>query len=222
MTESTEERTTVGTETKTEAERDDPEGRLIAAVHRLERAEDAEPHANADAEAEYAGELVALAARALVRQVEASDSRPVGWDDEPVGKLYRKKPIALEARQVCSPLGRETAAWCGSRYDDTLHQITVQTLEGPLAANSGDWIVKGTRGEFWPVRSDIFDETYEPATEPAATLASLPLKWRKESAEVWNGMAPCIGIEQVRAAQGLTLIACADDLEAALKAGAER
>lgn len=77
--------------------------------------------------------------------------------------LYRKKPIPLEARQVCSVHGREVAQWCGSRYDDVLHRIIVHTLEGPLPAWSGDWIVKGTRGEFWPVRADVFAETYEPA-----------------------------------------------------------
>jgi hypothetical protein len=56
--------------------------RLIEAVQRYLRAMDAEPHASADAEAEYAGEMVALAARDLVRQVDESpsDQRPVGWN----------------------------------------------------------------------------------------------------------------------------------------------
>jgi hypothetical protein len=39
----------------------------------------------------------------------------------------------------------------------------VTTLEGPLSALAGDWIVNGTAGELWPVREDIFARTYEPA-----------------------------------------------------------
>ena len=51
------------------------------AAHHYERAED--PHAGA--EDEYASELLALAARDLVRAVEAlpEGERPIGWDKEP-------------------------------------------------------------------------------------------------------------------------------------------
>ena len=28
-------------------------------------------------------------------------------------------------------------------------------------ATDGDWIVKGVRGEFYPCKSDIFEQTYE-------------------------------------------------------------
>lgn len=50
--------------------------RVIAADH---YANDADPHA--DAESEYAGELLALAARNLVRAVDAlpEDQQPIGW-----------------------------------------------------------------------------------------------------------------------------------------------
>lgn len=52
--------------------------RSIAAHH---YARDTDPHA--DAEDEYAGEQLALAARDLVRAVEAApeSERPVGWND---------------------------------------------------------------------------------------------------------------------------------------------
>jgi hypothetical protein len=53
--------------------------RSIAANHYFR---DEDPHA--DAEAEYAGEQLALAARELVRAVDAlpEDKRPIGWDVE--------------------------------------------------------------------------------------------------------------------------------------------
>ncbi len=39
--------------------------------------------------------------------------------------------------------------------------LIVQTLEGDAVAQRGTWILKGTKGEFWPVRADIFKQKYE-------------------------------------------------------------
>lgn len=41
----------------------------------------------------------------------------------------------------------------------------IHTLEGDLRAEPGDWVVTGVNGEQWPVRSDIFNKTYEPVGE---------------------------------------------------------
>lgn len=38
----------------------------------------------------------------------------------------------------------------------------VETLEGPLFARAGDWIVTGVKGEQYPVKPDIFEKIYEP------------------------------------------------------------
>lgn len=50
-------------------------------------ADDANPHA--DAEAEHAGELLALAARELVRAVDAlpESEQPIGWQEQPEMRL---------------------------------------------------------------------------------------------------------------------------------------
>jgi len=37
------------------------------------------------------------------------------------------------------------------------------TLEGGHIVSPGDWIIKGVKGEFYPIKNDIFLETYEPA-----------------------------------------------------------
>lgn len=36
----------------------------------------------------------------------------------------------------------------------------VQTLEGPLKAKAGDYIITGVRGEQYPIDKGIFEETY--------------------------------------------------------------
>lgn len=39
--------------------------------------------------------------------------------------------------------------------------ITIHTLEGDHLAKEGDYIIKGVRGEFYPCKPDIFEQTYE-------------------------------------------------------------
>lgn len=55
---------------------------------------------------------------------------------------FRKKPVIVEAYQ-------------------TDVELTVQTLEGPLLARPGDWIITGVNGEQYPCKPDIFEKTYE-------------------------------------------------------------
>ena len=39
--------------------------------------------------------------------------------------------------------------------------IEIDTLEGTMRANLGDFIIKGVQGEFYPCKPDIFEQTYE-------------------------------------------------------------
>lgn len=41
----------------------------------------------------------------------------------------------------------------------------METLEGDMKANIGDYIIKGVNGEFYPCKPDIFTKTYEEVTE---------------------------------------------------------
>ncbi|MFS7411438.1 hypothetical protein AB6889_02275 [Carnobacterium maltaromaticum] len=43
----------------------------------------------------------------------------------------------------------------------TKKSIEIETLEGMMHAEPGDWIITGIKGEQYPVREDIFYETYE-------------------------------------------------------------
>jgi hypothetical protein len=38
---------------------------------------------------------------------------------------------------------------------------SIDTLEGLIHASSGDWIIRGVQGEFYPCKPDIFESTYE-------------------------------------------------------------
>jgi hypothetical protein len=77
---------------------------------------------------------------------------------------FRKKQIVIDA-----------LIWNGENLqevDDFLKQTThgftwndesmfIETLEGKMTAQKGDYIIKGINGEFYPCKPDIFEKTYE-------------------------------------------------------------
>lgn len=66
--------------------------------------------------------------------------------DTPGMKQYRKKPVVIHAKQMTEP-------------------FEVMTLEGLMRGSTGDYLVIGVKGEAYPVREDIFLETYEEADD---------------------------------------------------------
>ena len=92
---------------------------------------------------------------------------------------FRKKPVVIEAVQFTEDL-----AWASfleqkyifgrlsvsGSYQPDMHEIyhawvTIETLEGQMRAELGDWIIKGVKGEFYPIKDSIFRETYEPVED---------------------------------------------------------
>jgi len=83
---------------------------------------------------------------------------------------YVKKPIPVEAVQWTGDNRKDIWDFCSLSYfnynieTDKL-ELFIQTLEGPMSANVGDYIIKGVKGEFYPCKEDIFNETYDQITE---------------------------------------------------------
>lgn len=91
---------------------------------------------------------------------------------------YRKKPVEIEAMQVPSPCTDENiaehgtlGAWlqihAGDRKWEVANshgEIVIETLEGTMRARNGDWIIVGVKGEIYPCKPDIFEQTYEQVT----------------------------------------------------------
>lgn len=94
---------------------------------------------------------------------------------------YRKKPVEIEAMKfdgLDSYMAiNEWARSHGIKSDSddgpvstpSLEELfrfetpimLVRTLEGTMAANPGDWIIRGVKGEFYPCKPDIFEATYD-------------------------------------------------------------
>lgn len=79
---------------------------------------------------------------------------------------FRKKPVVITAEQFDGTPTKTKMIrdWVGdSCIFDSEDQFVIQTLEGTMTAEKGDWIIKGVKGEFYPCKPDIFDASYEPA-----------------------------------------------------------
>lgn len=75
---------------------------------------------------------------------------------------FRKKPIEIEAVQFVAGNFDEIEKFVGGDAEFRGSELIVATLEGPLRAAPGDWIIRGVKGELYPCKSDIFEATYEP------------------------------------------------------------
>jgi len=88
---------------------------------------------------------------------------------------YRKKPVVIEAEQwfghgdirvvaLCpiALFGTIEDSWkCKHCGEDKDAHGWIETLEGGHIVCPYDWIIKGVKGEFYPCKPDIFEETYE-------------------------------------------------------------
>lgn len=80
---------------------------------------------------------------------------------------FRKKPVIVEARlwDGTTKNAMELQGWSGARLKDGPMQykyvLTIPTLEGEMVADVGDWIIQGVKGEYYPCKPDIFEQTYE-------------------------------------------------------------
>lgn len=99
---------------------------------------------------------------------------------------FKKKPVVIEAVQlrwdtwpeVCEHAGvgelaagkpqgcwidREGKAHGIQRNPEDKMGLWIPTLEGLMIATERDWIIRGVKGELYPCKPDIFEQTYEPA-----------------------------------------------------------
>lgn len=83
---------------------------------------------------------------------------------------YRKKPVLIEAVQFnpgsydniseLFELGMNSVRTEQLGIDGA-PTLLIETLEGTMTAQPGDYIIKGVKGEFYPCKPDIFKATYE-------------------------------------------------------------
>ncbi len=77
----------------------------------------------------------------------------------------RKLPVEVEAVQIIPGNDEEILAFMQKTncpFESTGHyEMVIHTLEGEMHLSTGDWLIQGVQGEFYPCKPDIFDATYE-------------------------------------------------------------
>ena len=75
---------------------------------------------------------------------------------------FRKKPVVIQAMQLTEDINNLLVikGWCNAKSGAD-GSLKIETLEGVMTAVTGDWIIKGVNGEFYPCKPDIFEKTYE-------------------------------------------------------------
>ena len=79
---------------------------------------------------------------------------------------FRKKQIIVEAVQITDSTFTDphpnTSHVKGILYNPVTREVSIRTLEGEMIGRIGDWIITGVKGEHYPCKPDIFEESYEP------------------------------------------------------------
>lgn len=78
--------------------------------------------------------------------------------------FFRKKPVVIEALKWDGTLESVASFVDGAgnvaiMYDTG--ELRIATLEGVMTPQVGDWIIRGIKGELYPCKPDIFEQTYE-------------------------------------------------------------
>lgn len=83
-------------------------------------------------------------------------------------RIFRKKPVEIEAFRLAidnipdwfmDKVSSNDIILRGEYRD--LQSCEINTLEGVMVGNKGDYIIKGVKGEIYPCKPDIFEATYE-------------------------------------------------------------
>lgn len=82
-------------------------------------------------------------------------------------QTYVKKAVRVKAMRLDEDNAQDVAHWCGGQVVELTYipgegqGVEIPTLEGTMTAIPGDFVIKGTRGEFYPCKPEPFQDTFE-------------------------------------------------------------
>lgn len=111
---------------------------------------------------------------------------------------YKKKPVVIDAVQWTGENHREMFDFLTENAFDKESMkvsgehfyidhnkvgggLVIKTLEGEHLASIGDFIIRGVKGEYYPCKADIFEQTYERFEE---TIGWTGNEWSKGNVTV--------------------------------------
>lgn len=92
-------------------------------------------------------------------------------------RRFRKKPVVVEAVQWTGRNLEELKAFTNNQFDTVAPeeaaddpQITAEVWDflhaSWVGVKTGDWVIKGVKGEFYPCDNEGFRETYDEVAPP--------------------------------------------------------
>lgn len=87
---------------------------------------------------------------------------------------FRKKPVEIEAVQWTGDNWYFLREWTDDKFNvldeedrtddpDATAEVLDDLHSTWVLVYTGDWIIKGVKGEFYPCRNEVFEATYEEA-----------------------------------------------------------
>jgi len=109
--------------------------------------------------------------------------RHMRFENSPLPAIFVGRSVSVEAIEWTGSMEcfDGIAAWAGSNITCNTHidrdggislELITNTLEGPLHVSVGDFIVKGTIGEFYPVKPEVFNNKYVKWDGKPSTMVS--------------------------------------------------
>lgn len=90
-------------------------------------------------------------------------------------RQFRKRPVVVSAIQWTGANEAEIAAFTGGNFmavdgedrensddPDNTAAVLDSRHSSWIGMGTGDWVVRGPRGEFYAIKDDVLAETYEP------------------------------------------------------------
>ena len=95
-------------------------------------------------------------------------------DNNAISQRYQKRPIIIDAfqltdeqRRAGGPFPDWALSALGMSTTEKIRnseRIYVNTPEGKMYVNAGDYIIRGVKGEVYPCKPDIFEASYDLVT----------------------------------------------------------
>jgi len=99
-------------------------------------------------------------------------------------KRYTSDPLEIEAIKFNGENYKECEDFIGKKnYDNTLNYPNIKTKEGIMEVSIGDYIIKGTHGEFYPCKPDIFEYKYRETLKIKPKMTKIQILYGKSLVE---------------------------------------
>jgi hypothetical protein len=110
--------------------------------------------------------------------------RPLTGFDHTILNKYVSKKMAIERFQA-KPVIIDAIKWTGDNFEEIKrfcnglafvenNHLFIETTEGTSRASVGDYIARGTMGEFYPIKPRVMKEKYSNITCPVEGCFNYP------------------------------------------------